>query len=196
MKPGDGMVLTLLFAATTFAATPKLEIKLKKGTPLEQQELQQVERLAKTYDLTKYTLTRDILIEQGAIPHSSPVLTLNVRFLDDDDLALSQYLHEQAHWVIMLRHRNDLPYLYRDLKSKFPNIPTRPPEGDGEERSTYFHVVVTMLEWQAMEDLVGPERARRVIEWKKGDHYLAVYTTILDNREVVEKIMQHYAIHF
>src|SRR5439155_16429116 len=47
------------------------------------------------YSLNCYT--RDILIEQGATAHSMPVLTLNGRFLDDDDRALSQYVHEQGH---------------------------------------------------------------------------------------------------
>ena len=45
-----------------------------------------------------------------------------------------------------------------------------------------------------MEDLVGPECARRVIEWKERDHYKAIYSTILTHREQVEMALNRYAV--
>ena len=181
-----GMVLMATRAA---AQTPKLNIKTKHGLPMEEQRKEQMERLAKQYDLKKYTVTRDILIERGAMNHSYPVLTLNLRFLDNDDLALSAYVHEQGHWVLMERHRAENPALFEDLLGTFPNIETRAPEGDGELRSSYFHIAVCMLEWQGMEELVGVERARKVIEWKQGDHYKAIYSTLLNHRDQVENVI-------
>src|SRR5439155_26050565 len=77
------------------AQTPKLKVTLKNGAALEQRKKDQIERLAGQYDLKKWTLTREVIIEQGVQPHSTPVLTLNGRFLDNDDLALAQYVHEQ-----------------------------------------------------------------------------------------------------
>lgn len=186
----------LLCSQFGFAATPKLNIKLAHGDPGEEQRKQQVERLADRYDLKKYTLTRDIVIERGAMNHSSPVLTLNVRFLDNDDLALSAYVHEQGHWVLMERHRMDMQPLFRDLYAAFPNLDYNQPRGDGTPRGTYYHIVVCMLEWHAMEDLVGAERARKVIDWKQGDHYTDVYKTIIDQRERVESIMKRYGIRW
>jgi len=187
-------VVAVLCSQIVFASTPKLNIKLAHGDPGEEQRKQQVERLAAQYDLKKYTLTRDIVIERGAINHSSPVLTLNLRFLDNDDLALSAYVHEQGHWVMMERHRMDMQPLFRDLQNAFPNLDYNPPHGSGDLRGTYFHLVVCMLEWHAMEDLVGVERARKVIEWKQADHYTDVYKTILDRRVQVEAIMKRYGI--
>ena len=93
------LLLTFLMSGPR-AETPKLHIALKSGTPIEQRKKEQVERLAAKYDLKKFTETRDIAIEQGAVAHSKPVLTLNGRFLDNDDRALSQYVHEQGHWVL------------------------------------------------------------------------------------------------
>lgn len=176
--------------------TPKLNLKTKSGTPCEERKKKQIERLAAEYDLTKYTLTRDILIEQGALAHSSPVLTLNCRFLENDDLALSQYLHEQGHWVLIERHRGQLVQILNDLERMFPHMPVAPPQGDGDERTTHTHIVVIMLEWQAMEELVGAERARKATEFKQGDHYMAIYKAVLENREAVEKIMRRYGINF
>jgi hypothetical protein len=63
-------------------------------------------------------------------------------------------------------------------------------------KDTYFHLVVCTLEWQGMEDLVGAERARRVIEWKQHDHYTAIYSTVLQNREKIEGVMHRYGVKF
>jgi hypothetical protein len=188
------VVLLVSAALAAFAETPKLNIRTKHGFPAEEQRKQQMERLARQYDLKKYTITRDIMIERGAMNHSSPVLTLNLRFLDNDDLALSAYVHEQGHWVLMERHRNDNPRLFEDLRSAFPNLEIQPPDGDGELRSSYFHIAVCMLEWQAMEELVGAERARKVIEWKQGDHYKGIYSAILNQREKVESVLNQHDV--
>src|SRR5438093_3748819 len=107
-------LLPWLTSAT--AETPKLKIALKNGSPLEQRKKDQIERLAGRHDLKKWTITTDIIIEQGVQPHSSPVLTLNGRFIDNDELALSQYVHEQGHWLLMERYRPHMNDLFRDLK--------------------------------------------------------------------------------
>jgi hypothetical protein len=188
------IVAMALLAARVEGQTPKLNIKTKHGYPMEEQRKEQMERLAKQYDLKKYTVSRDILIERGAMNHSYPLLTLNLRFLDNDDLALSAYVHEQGHWVLMERHRADNPVLFEDLHRNFPNMEIRVPDGDGELRSSYFHIAVCMLEWQAMEDLVGAERARKVIEWKQGDHYKAIYSTLLNHREQAESVLNTHGV--
>jgi hypothetical protein len=176
------------------AQTPKLKIKTRNGLPQEEQRKEQMERLAKQYDLKKYTITRDILIERGAMNHSHPTLTLNLRFLGNDDLALSAYVHEQAHWMLTDRNRIDNPSLFEDLHRAFPKLEFRVPEGDGEFRSSYFHIAVCMLEWHAMEELVGSERARKVIEWKQGDHYKAIYSIVLNQREQVEGVLNRHGV--
>jgi len=61
-------------------------------------------------------------------------------------------------------------------------------------RSSYFHVAVCMLEWQAMEDLVGAERARKVIEWKQSDHYTGIYSLILNQRAQVEGVLKREGV--
>ncbi len=189
------LIVAAVFASLLASAqTPKLNIKTKHGYPIEEQRKEQMERLAKQYDLKKYTVTRDILIERGAMNHSYPVLTLNLRFLDNNDLALSAYVHEQGHWVLTERHRADNPALFEDLQRTFPNMEIRVPDGDGELRSSYFHIAVCMLEWQAMEDLVGAERARKVIEWKQQDHYKAIYSTLLNHREQVESVLNAHGV--
>ena len=53
------------------AKTPQLNITLKHDSSGERQRKQQIERLADKYDLAKYTITRDIVIDQQAMNHSS-----------------------------------------------------------------------------------------------------------------------------
>ena len=183
-----------LAAMVSAAQTPRLNIRTAHDGPQEEQRKQQMLRLAAQYDLKRYTITRDIVIERGAINHSYPVLTLNLRFLDDDDLALSAYVHEQGHWCLMERHRAENPRLQEDLQSTFPNLPYRQPEGDGELKTSYFHIAVCMLEWQAMEELVGTKRARRVIEWKQKDHYKGIYALLLERRQQAEAVLNRNGV--
>jgi hypothetical protein len=193
---GRTLAMALLLATLAASESPKLNIRTKNGLPLEEQGKQQLERLAKQYDLTKYTITRDILFERGAISHSRPVLTLNMRFLDDDDLLLSTYAHEQAHWLITDRHPHDAPDLFQDLHQAFRNLDYDVPQGDGELRSSYFHIAVCMLEWQAMEGLVGDQRALREMEWKRKDHYKAIYDLVLTHRKEIESILKSHSIQW
>src|SRR5579871_6104401 len=89
------LVAILLATHLAVAATPKLKITTKNGSDKENQRKEQIEKLATQYDLKKWIITKEILIEQGVIPHSKPVLTLNVRWLDNDDAALSVLIHEE-----------------------------------------------------------------------------------------------------
>jgi hypothetical protein len=80
------------------------------------------------------------------------------------------------------------------LERAFPNLDFREPEGDGERKSSYFHIAVCMLEWRAMEDLVGPERAHKVIEWKQRDHYKEIYAILLNHRDEVESVLKRNGV--
>src|SRR6516225_4403185 len=133
-------LLILIISLTVFGKTPKLNISLTHGSAGEQKRRDQIERLAGAYDLSKYTITTDIIVDEQAMNHSSPVLTLNLRFLDNDDRALSAYVHEQGHWVILTRHRSQVPEMLAELQRMYPNIDITPPHGDGNLRTSYMHL--------------------------------------------------------
>lgn len=186
-----GLIFSIgcVFLPGVVAQTPRLKIKTKHHEAKEDEKKLQIERLAQQYDLKKYTVTRDILIDRGVISHSKPELTLNLRFLDNDDLALSAYVHEQGHWVLTDRGPRRNRPLLEELLRTFPGMDYHEPNGDGEEIGSYYHVAVCMLEWQAMEALVGSEHARKAIEWKSHDHYKAIYAIDLTQRSAVESIL-------
>jgi hypothetical protein len=184
----------LLVPVFVSAKTPKLNITLQHNSSGEQQRKEQIERLADQYDLAKYTITRDIMVDERAINHSAPVLTQNLRFLDNDDRALSAYVHEQAHWLLMTRHRGQAREMLPELIRMYPNMSITPPQGDGNEGTSYIHLVVLMLEWQALEDLIGADRARAVMEFKRQDHYKALYAIVMDNRRQMENFLKRYNV--
>jgi hypothetical protein len=188
------LIAIVLLPVFAHAKTPKLNITLQHNSPGEQQRKQQIERLADKYDLAKYTITRDIVVDQQAINHSAPVLTQNLRFLDNDDRALSAYVHEQAHWLLMERHRGEAREMLPELKRMFPNLPIAAPQGDGNEGTSYIHLVVLMLEWQGLEDLIGADHARAVMEFKRQDHYKALYATVMENRPQMERFLKRYSV--
>ena len=45
-----------------------------------------------------------------------------------------------------------------------------------------------------MENLVGVERARKVMDFMKTDHYTALYPAVIEHREDLEKILRRYSI--
>ena len=188
------LIAIVLLPVFAQAKTPKLNITLQHNSPAEQKRKEQIERLASKYDLAKYTITRDIVVDQHAINHSAPVLTQNLRFLDNDDRALSAYVHEQAHWLLMERHRGEAREMLPELMRMYPNIEIAPPYGDGNRGTSYIHLVVLMLEWQGLEDLIGAERARAVMEFKRQDHYKALYATVMENRPQMEKFLKRYSV--
>ena len=185
--------IILLVSVCVSAKTPKLNITLKHDSAGEQKRKEQIERLAEKYDLAKYTITRDIVIDQQAMNHSSPVLTQNLRFLDNDDRALSAYVHEQAHWLLE-RHRGQVREMLPQLIRLYPNIDITPPHGDGNQGTSYIHLVVLMLEWHALEDLIGADRARSVMEFKRQDHYKDLYATVMDHRKEMAGFLTRYGV--
>jgi hypothetical protein len=185
----------LLIPVCAFAQTPKLNVRMEHNSSEEQVQKHQLEEFAKHYDLSKYTITRDIVINQFAANHSFPVLTLNLRFLgNEDDRSLSFYVHEQAHWLLMTRYRRQTREMVDELINLYPKIDFEPPRGDGNLRSSYAHMLVIMLEWQAMENLIGVKRARAVEDFKRHHHYTDLFATVIDHRQEMEALFKRYDV--
>lgn len=49
--------------------------------------------------MQRWIRTRDVVVEEKAIPHSHPVLTLNTQYLKNDNALLATFIHEQFHWL-------------------------------------------------------------------------------------------------
>ena len=110
----------VLLSVSTYGQ-PKLDIALKSGSQAEVQTKDQLQRLLKTFELSRFLFTTSVLIDQTAIPHSHPILTLNTRHLKDDDLLLSTFVHEELHWFLV-QHNNETNEAIKDLGYDLPKF--------------------------------------------------------------------------
>jgi hypothetical protein len=168
-----------------------LAIVLKHGSSAEGQARQQLLRIAHVYDLGPWIFTKRIVIDENAIPHSHPELTLHVRHLRDDDLLLSTFVHEELHWYLAA-HQMQTDAAISELKAAFPNLPVGAPYGSEDQAGNYLHLIVNYLEWRTDAELVGELRARVIMEFWAHDHYTTLYRTVLDHsRQIGQIIRQH-----
>lgn len=128
------------------------EMEISFASHLEERARDQLRRILSDYDVEPWIFTREVRIEAGTEPHSMPVLTLNTDFLDDDEMQLSIFLHEQVHWFVDRAEGRDAAI--EKLRKKYPS----PPRADFR---TYQHLLVAWLELDAMVELIGEEKARQ-----------------------------------
>jgi hypothetical protein len=188
MKKRILLTLVMFFLGITSYAQDKIEISLKNSSREESQTRDQLQRLIKTYDLSMWIFTRSVLIDEKAIPHSHPILTLHTRHLKDDDLLLSTFVHEQLHWFLVQKDKETKEAM-KDLRALFPKVPAGPPDGGADEESTYLHLLVNYLEYRADRQLLGELRAKQVMDFWASDHYTWVYKTVLERRRDIGNIL-------
>src|SRR4029453_4226643 len=193
MKKGIWLTLIILLLGITTYAQDKIEISLKNSSREESQTKDQLQRLLRTYDLSKWVFTKSILIDERAIPHSHPILTLHTRHLKDDDLLLSSFVHEQLHWFLVQKDKETKESM-KPLRELFPQIPVTLPDGAGDEESPYLHLLVNYLEYRCDRELMGELRAKQVMDFWSSDHYTWVYKTVLERRRDIGNIMFKYKL--
>lgn len=188
--------LLLLHApAWAQAGRVPLEITLKHADDKrEMLTRDQLRRLVSQHDLSKWLFTKKVLIDRDAgIPHSHPVLTLDTDYLKDDELLLATFVHEQIHWHLTQKDEQTKRAI-AELKGLFPNAPAGPPDGARDQESTYLHLIVCYLEYQAVRELLGELRGRQVIEFWATHHYRWVYRQVLDEGRRIGGVVRKHGL--
>lgn len=171
------------------AARNNIEISLKNNTHAEIQTKEQLQRLLKTYDLSKWIFTKAVLIdEKTVIPHSHPVLTLNTRHIKDDELLVSTFVHEQIHWHLVQKEK-ETEAAIKELRVIFPKVPAKGTEGARDESSTYLHLLVIYLEYRAIREAFGELKGKQIMEFWATDHYTWIYKTVLERPRDIGNLM-------
>lgn len=176
--------------AVQAVSSGSVNIELKHDSPRERQTKGQLERLLTSYDLRKYTFTPQVIIDETAIPHSHPVLTLHTRHLGSDDQLLSTYVHEQLHWYLDA-HRKQTESAEAELRQIYPKVPVGYPDGANDEESTYMHLIDCYLEMQADRKLMGANRAEQVMNFWAADHYRWIYRTVTHDEATIRRVVEH-----
>lgn len=187
------VIVSLLSLCTNAVASDAIAIKLANQTDMEKNTQQQLLRIWSEYDLSRWTFTRSIVIDESAIPHSHPVLTLHTRHRKDDELLLSTYIHEQLHWFVA-QHHVEAEAAIRELRVIYPQIPIGYPNGSSDKDGNYEHLLVIYLEYRADQMLMGELKARQVMEFWSRDHYTWLYREVLSNPEKVGKSLKAHGL--
>jgi hypothetical protein len=151
-------------------------VSLATGSRAEELTRDQLVQLLRDYDLARWRFTDDVRIEEGAISHSHPALTLNTRYLDDDELLLADYVHEQLHWFSK-DGTGRVAAAMQELEQLYPDLPVEFPAGSGDRFGTYLHLVICFLEYSALIELIGAQKARETMAQRHV--YTAIYETVV-----------------
>jgi len=179
-------LFAILLLATAALGAELISIQTKNATDHERQLKNELEKVVAANDVSKYTFTRTVIVEERAMNHSFPVLTLNTHFLGSDDELLSSFLHEQLHWYLA-SHPMQMRDAVAELRRFYPRVPVGLPDGADTEYSTYGHLVDCYLEIQADRQIIGEERTKKVI--KNKPWYLWIYKTVTDDEPRIAAIV-------
>ncbi len=189
----------VLAGSVEAAETPAVSIELVHNSADEQQVKDQLERLLKQYDLSRWIFTKKIRIEQGTRPHSHPVLTLNTRYTTNDRLMLAGFVHEQIHWFLVGKGR-DASKAIAEAAQRYSNAPERIADGGaGNRGSTTLHLVVCQLEFESLRALLGADAATAVVqeqikEGASGLGYQWIYQKVLDDQDQLSQVIRKHKL--
>lgn len=195
-RPIIALLGTLVAAAavqpvTGQKAQPALDIRVVQGTAEGEQAREQLKRIVATWDISRWLFTKTVQIQARVIPHSHPVLTLNTSYLANDTAQLATLVHEQLHWFLVQRPAATDSAIAA-MKRLYPDAPAGPPEGANDLHSTYLHLIVCMLEFDAVRELFDDGVALRTIEaWR---HYPWIYQQVLNRPEPIRRIIRQFGL--
>ncbi|HEX9853293.1 MAG TPA: hypothetical protein VGA68_09780 [Woeseiaceae bacterium] len=195
MGPVPGIVMTMAVALLPILAASQSQdepaansgvvwIGLANGTEAEATMAAELRALIGKYDVEPWILTRSVLIDENQIPHSHPILTIHTRHIGEELELLATFVHEQLHWLDQEPWRADFEAAMQDFEAQFPEAPSAAEGGARDVQSTYRHLLVCDLEYQAMTALVGAATARETLAATR--HYQWIYHTVLNDRRVRE----------
>lgn len=190
----------LLGLCSTALAAPPDRSKRQESDGIEitlayeeqEQVRQQLKRILSQYDLKPWIFTKKIRVAEG-IPHSHPVLTITTQpeYLASDVRQLSAFVHEQLHWFEEA-NRGAAEEAVEDLRERYVDVPVGGGDGARSEQSTYVHLIVCWLEYDAMTELVGKEKAQQILS--TADHYRWIYARVLHDTEEIGSILARHGL--
>ncbi len=172
-------------------STIRLEITLASSNQREKSTEAQLRRLLATYNLNSLIFTKKVQIESQVIPHSHPVLTLNTRYISDDELQLATFIHEQLHWYVSQNIERSWAAI-ADLRKVYPKVPVKGRLGAANEYSSYLHLIINLLEFDGLARYLGPDQAREVIG--RQGYYIWIYDKVLNDEAAIRAVMTNHGI--
>ena len=135
-----------------------INITTKNNTEKEIKVANVVREIASKYNFP--VSTNKVVIENGVIPHSHPVLTMNTR-VDDPLELLSTLIHEQLHWFAQEHPKYDEAIEY--LKEHYED------NGECNKSGTYpnsfwEHIIVCWNTRNVLQDILAKEEVEHIYD--------------------------------
>lgn len=184
-------LIAFFYSFMVMAQSPEVDITTKNNSKYEIGVAKRMNDILKQYDLSKWIFTKKIIVEDGVIPHSHPVLTLNTKKRSDNDL-LSTFIHEQLHWYVDANPDAEKKAV-TVFRKRYKNVPIRNGKGARDEYSTYMHLIVCYLEYRSMAELLDEETAKKLM--KASNHYTWIYETVIQDQAYIGGILAKYKLN-
>lgn len=184
------LVIAFFCGCCLFATSQNVIFSSVNNSESEKKIIEMAKKLLSEYDLSKWIFTERVQVEAMVIPHSHPVLTLNTKYLRDPSGKLgllSTFIHEQLHWYCEA-NEDQVNRIIGKLRKKYPTVPYASSEGAKDEYSTYLHLIVCSLEYYAMQELVGTEKAREILQAEQ--HYTWIYDTVMEDETYLRRLLR------
>ncbi|KZN30426.1 hypothetical protein N480_05595 [Pseudoalteromonas luteoviolacea S2607] len=193
------LFVLFILSFSTFSSLAQVDITTVNQSTKEQKIKSDLEALHKQYDLRSWIYTDKVLVDQGAkVPYSHPVITMSTqnKYLENKIKLLSTYLHEQFHWHVIINGKPSMEDFRARIKQDFPSVKVGFPYGSRDEGSTLSHLIVCYLEYIALTQLVGKQKAQENLS--TNGYYKWVYATILDskNEEKLDRMLKEFGLEF
>ena len=175
------------------AESATVVVRTKRHSPEEERVAQVLRHQLAQFDVSSWQFTSQVVVDERAIPHSHPVLTISTRPILRTELGvLAGYLHEQIHWQLS-RQRRDVRHARRDLRGPFPKAKTRREGGARTRRNTYLHLLVNWLELAGIQAVAGRAAAVEVCTAASaGPVYPWIYQQVASHWAGIDEIIRRH----
>lgn len=169
-----------------------LDIILTNNSKTEDIAKKRLIEIVKKYDLSDHIYTNVLKIEDRAIPHSHPILTLNSFPYTDENIILDTFIHEQLHWKFENLDKSIFKKVISLLKEKYPDAPWGFPIGCIDQDSTYLHLILCHMTQKILIHFIGEEAAANVLYYQQNHHYIWVYNMIEVDSEYIDDLTKRF----
>lgn len=162
-----------------------MNIVLKNDSERERKVAEILRDLFEEYDLP--TFTENIVIEEGAVPHSHPILTLNTRTLDTFTV-MQVFIHEQFHWYATQHpeYQNALEALKEHSRT------TEVYKNQDQKESFLEHLIVCFNTRNTLTSILTEEEVSSIYSaWQA---YPEIEKFVLDEWEKIKKVLELHSL--
>ncbi len=172
-----------------------MRIETATGSESEERTKRLLVELLENYDTSRWHFTDHVIIDENALGHSHPVLTLGTTFPVRSRIGvISLFLHEQIHWYLAGKP-GACSAAQEELRRMYPEVPDASNGGARDECSTYLHLIVNWLEIEVLRAVVGTDDAEETLQAARyGRVYQWIYSRVAEDGEAIGNVIRKHGL--